>query len=66
MNQIIELIVAPNGQTRIQTHGFTGQSCRQASQFIESALGQRLGEQLTAEFHQVGTDRATLREGRQV
>lgn len=52
MSKIIEIIVSPTGQTRIETKGFTGSECRQASQFIEQALGQRTSEQLTAEFHQ--------------
>jgi len=48
----IEIVVSPNGQTQVQTKGFVGSECRQASQFIEQALGQRTSEQLTAEFHQ--------------
>ncbi len=52
MSQTIEIIVDPNGQSKVQTKGFTGSSCRQASQFIEQALGQRTGQQLTAEFYQ--------------
>ena len=48
----IEIVVSPNGQTQVQTKGFTGSECRQASQFIEQALGQRTSEQLTSEFHQ--------------
>ena len=48
----IEIVVSPTGQTQVQTKGFTGSECRQASQFIEQALGQRTSEQLTAEFHQ--------------
>ena len=51
MTQIIEVIVSPTGETKIETKGFTGSSCRDASRFIEEALGQRMGEQLTAEFH---------------
>jgi hypothetical protein len=49
----IEIIVSPNGQTTVQTLGFVGPSCRDASKFIEQALGQRTSEMLTAEFHQV-------------
>ncbi len=49
---IIEIIVQPNGQTRLETRGFTGSQCRQASQFLEQALGARAGERLTSEFHQ--------------
>jgi len=53
MNKTIEIIVTVKGETSVQTRGFTGSSCRDASKFIEQALGQRLDEQLTAEFHQV-------------
>ena len=48
----IEIIVSPNGNTTVMTKGFAGQSCRDASKFIEQALGQRVDEQLTSEFHQ--------------
>ncbi len=48
----IEIIVQPDGQTKVETKGFTGPACREASEFIEKALGQRTSEQLTAEFHQ--------------
>ncbi|MCA9070430.1 MAG: DUF2997 domain-containing protein [Planctomycetaceae bacterium] len=48
----IEIIVQPDGQTQVQTKGFAGPECRQASEFIEKVLGQRTSEQLTPEFHQ--------------
>jgi len=48
----IEIIVNPKGETTVTTKGFAGSSCREASNFIEKALGQPTGEQLTAEFHQ--------------
>jgi len=48
----IEIIVSPDGNVTVTTAGFSGQSCRDASKFIEQALGQRINEQLTAEFHQ--------------
>ena len=48
----IEIIVSPQGTTRVQTHGFQGVSCRQASAFIEQALGQREQETFTPEFYQ--------------
>ncbi len=53
MKKIIEITVTAKGETSVQTKGFAGSSCRDASRFIEQALGQRIGEQLTAEFHQV-------------
>jgi hypothetical protein len=48
----IEIIVSPTGETTVQTKGFSGSTCRDASKFIEQALGDRTAEQLTAEFHQ--------------
>ncbi len=52
MTRTIEITVATDGQTRIETKGFSGEGCREASRFIETALGKRTEEQLTAEFHQ--------------
>jgi hypothetical protein len=52
MSKTIEIVVSPTGKTQVQTKGFVGSQCRQASQFIEQALGKRTQEQLTAEFHQ--------------
>jgi hypothetical protein len=48
----IEIIISPKGEARIQTKGFAGTDCQQASRFLEQALGKRTQEQLTAEFHQ--------------
>jgi len=48
----IEIIVSPEGDTSVQTKGFAGSSCREASKFIEEALGQRSNETLTGEFYQ--------------
>jgi hypothetical protein len=48
----IEITISPDGQTRVETKGFAGAECRQASEFLEKALGTRTSEQLTAEFHQ--------------
>ena len=48
----IEIVIDPQGKTTVQTKGFVGASCREASRFLEEALGQHTGEQLTAEFHQ--------------
>lgn len=63
MSKTIEIIVAPNGQTRVETKGFVGSDCRQASQFIERALGQQTDELLKAEFHQTATSQQHLKEG---
>jgi hypothetical protein len=52
MSKTIEIIVSPKGETTVTTKGFAGSSCRDASKFIEQALGQQTSERLTAEFHQ--------------
>ena len=52
MPRIIEVTVSPKGETTVQTKGYSGAGCRDASRFVEQALGVRAGEQLTAEFHQ--------------
>jgi len=61
--QIIEITVATNGSTHVETKGFAGASCRQASAFLEQALGQRTGEQLTSEFYAQQTQHQTQQEG---
>jgi hypothetical protein len=50
--KVIRVIVGPKGETRVETKGFSGGECREASRFIEQALGQPVGEQLTPEFYQ--------------
>jgi hypothetical protein len=52
LNKVIEIIVSPTGEARLETKGFAGAECREASKFVEEALGQRAGEQMTAEFHE--------------
>ncbi len=52
MTKSIEIIVAPNGETKLETIGFTGSDCRTASLGLEQALGLRTRESLTTEFHQ--------------
>jgi predicted RNase H-like nuclease (RuvC/YqgF family) len=37
MTKIIEVIISPDGSTKIETKGFSGASCRDASRFIEQA-----------------------------
>jgi hypothetical protein len=61
--KIIEILVSPLGETRVETKGFAGNECRQASEFIEKALGQCTGERLTTEFHQEAVQRQTSHQG---
>jgi hypothetical protein len=63
LSQTIEVIVSPKGETRVETKGFTGTACRQASQSLEEALGLRESEKLTAEFHQQEAAQNQVRQG---
>ncbi len=63
MTRIIEIIVMPDGKTRVETKGFTGGECRDASRFIEKALGQQTEEQLTPEFYATGEEHRRLEKG---
>ncbi len=62
MKKIIEVTVLPNGETRLETRGFTGSECRDASRYIEQALGVSGQEALTAEYHQQLRSTQDLRE----
>jgi hypothetical protein len=63
MSKIIEITVSPKGETKITTKGFAGSACREASKFIERALGQQTGEKLTSEFYVQQTRQQRLQEG---
>ena len=54
MSKSIEIIVSLDGKSRVETKGFSGSECRDASQFVEKALGQQLNEQITPEFYEIG------------
>ena len=55
----IEVTVSPRGETTVETRGFTGPACRDASRALELALGTPTAERPSAEFYQphgVGQD----------
>ena len=61
--KIIEIVIAPNGQSTVETKGFTGSECRDASRFIEQAIGQQTNEILKSEFHQAATAQQQIQQG---
>lgn len=63
MMQTIEVIISPKGETKIETRGFTGSSCQQASHFLEQALGTKVAETPTAEFYQTQPQSQTIQQG---
>ena len=60
--RVIEILVDQEGNSVVQTRGFAGASCREASRFVEEALGRRTGERLTGEFHQQTSTEGHLRQ----
>jgi len=62
MSKTIEVTVSPKGETSIQTKGFSGESCREATRNLEAALGVRSREQLTSEFHATTTTPQAVRQ----
>lgn len=58
----IEITVAPDGQSQVETKGFSGAQCQQASRFIEQALGTPVKERLKPEFYVQAENTQQLRE----
>ena len=52
MTRVIEVIVSPQGETTVQTHGYAGADCLQASKFLEQSLGVIADDQMTAAFYE--------------
>jgi hypothetical protein len=48
----ITILISPQGDAKIEAHGFTGGECRLATQALRSALGQDSGEHLKPEYAQ--------------
>ena len=48
----IEITVDREGKTTVETKGFTAGECRQASRFVEVALGVTVDDKPTAEAFQ--------------
>jgi len=51
MPRLIEVTVSPTGETTVQTKGYAGPECRQASRFLEQALGVIVQDRNTPEFY---------------
>jgi hypothetical protein len=62
MKKTIRVTVSPTGETRVETKGFVGGECREASRPFEQALGLRADERLTAEFYQEQPAEERLRQ----
>tara|TARA_R110002072_G_scaffold301976_1_gene483168 strand:- start:1190 stop:1405 length:216 start_codon:yes stop_codon:yes gene_type:complete len=47
----IEVVVRSDGQSSVETKGFVGAKCLEASRFLEEALGSSRGDKRTVEFY---------------
>lgn len=52
MPRILEVTVSPQGEVTVQTKGYSGSDCLQASHFLEQALGIATTDRKTAEFYE--------------
>ena len=62
-SRTIEITVNPEGGVSVKTNGFTGSSCKDASRFIEQALGTCGRESLLPEFYNQASTGEQLRQG---
>ena len=50
MNKRIEITVDSKGNSQVETKGFAGSECIEASKFVERALGSQTSMRTTPEF----------------
>ncbi|ODA32354.1 hypothetical protein A6X21_21175 [Planctopirus hydrillae] len=59
MPPTLEVLVAPDGSVQVKAQGFTGTSCRTATQALIAALGLPTHEQLQPEFYVTASTHAS-------
>jgi hypothetical protein len=62
MARIIEVTVSPTGEATVQTKGYAGGDCLQASKFLEQALGVAAADRHTAEFYETQAESLRVNE----
>jgi hypothetical protein len=62
MPRIIEVIVSPQGQTTVQSKGYVGGECQQASKWLEQALGVVAEDRKTAEYYEAQTSQQQIQQ----
>ena len=61
----IDILVRPNGETILETRGFSGEQCQHASRFLEQALGHSIHDQRTSEFYESAIEHVSERATQQ-
>src|SRR5205809_1139425 len=62
MARVIEVTVSPTGETSIQTRGYAGADCLQASKFLEQTLGVPSAEHKTAEYYETQSEQQHVQQ----
>jgi hypothetical protein len=62
MNKLIQIIIDATGQIRIETQGFAGSFCREASKRLEEALGIVESDKPTSELYQQATSQEATQQ----
>ena len=62
MSRVIEVVISPQGAVTVQTRGYAGSDCLQASKFIEESLGVAVNDRKTGEFYESATVEQQVRQ----
>ena len=62
MPRIIEVVVSPTGEATVQTKGYAGADCLQASKALEQALGVATADRKTEEYFHTASEQQTTRQ----
>lgn len=57
---VIEVTVSPHGTIKLETRGFTGPACQEATHALEAALGLVQTEERTLEFFELAQETSPL------
>ncbi len=60
--KVIEVTASPTGEAVVQTRGYVGGDCLQASRFLEQALGVAVSETKTSEFYAAAAARQQVQQ----
>ena len=55
-SRTIEVVISPKGEITVQTKGYSGSDCLQASRLLEEALGIKTTDAKTAEFYEAAVN----------
>lgn len=53
----VEILYGPNGEVVVEAIGFKGKSCKEATKFLEEALGTEIDVKQKIEWHLTNSER---------